>query len=56
MRMCRSRTNKALPARRRPAVALCLVGVWFSGGCNIDQLLDQDWLPQNRHGIADDEL
>lgn len=21
---------------------MCLVGVWFSGGCNIDQLIDQD--------------
>lgn len=42
MRMCTSRTNKALTARRRPGVALCLVGVWFSGGCNIDQLIDQD--------------
>jgi L,D-transpeptidase ErfK/SrfK len=25
---------------RRPALALCVVGVWFSGGCNIDQLVD----------------
>ena len=31
-----------MTGRRRPAVALCLVGVWFSGGCNIDQLIDQD--------------
>jgi L,D-transpeptidase ErfK/SrfK len=36
-----SGTNKPLMGRRRPAVALCLVGVWFSGGCNIDQLVDQ---------------
>ena len=31
-----------MTARRRPAVALCLVGVWFSGGCNLDQLIVQD--------------
>ena len=37
-----SGTNKPLMGRRRPAVALCLVGVWFSGGCNIDQLVDQE--------------
>jgi L,D-transpeptidase ErfK/SrfK len=42
MRTCTSRANKALTARRRPAVALCLVGVWFSGGCNLDQLIAQD--------------
>jgi L,D-transpeptidase ErfK/SrfK len=36
------RTNEVLTARRRPTVALCLVGVWFSGGCNIDQLVDRD--------------
>jgi L,D-transpeptidase ErfK/SrfK len=40
MRMCTSTTNEALTARRRPALALCLVGVWFSGGCNIDHLID----------------
>ena len=34
-----SRPNKEL-TRRRPAVALCVVGVWFSSGCNIDQVLD----------------
>jgi L,D-transpeptidase ErfK/SrfK len=27
--------------RGRPAAALCLIGVWFSGGCNIDQLIDE---------------
>jgi L,D-transpeptidase ErfK/SrfK len=37
-----ARTNKALTTRRRPTVALCLVGTWLSGGCNIDQLADQD--------------
>ena len=42
MRTCTRRANKALTARRRPAVALCLVGVWFSGGCNLDQLMVQD--------------
>jgi L,D-transpeptidase ErfK/SrfK len=36
-----SRPNKELTGRRRPAVALCVVGVWFSSGCNIDQLIDQ---------------
>jgi L,D-transpeptidase ErfK/SrfK len=29
-------------ARRPPAAALCLVGVWFSGACNVDQLIDGD--------------
>ena len=37
-----SGTNNPLMGRRRPAVALCLVGVWFSGGCNLDQLVDQE--------------
>lgn len=37
-----ARTNEALTTRRRPTVALCLVGTWLSGGCNIDQLVDQD--------------
>lgn len=36
-----STVSKELPARR-PAVALCLVGVWFSGGCNIDQMTDRE--------------
>jgi L,D-transpeptidase ErfK/SrfK len=35
-------TNKELIGRRRSAAAFCLVGVWFSGGCNIDQLLDDE--------------
>jgi L,D-transpeptidase ErfK/SrfK len=39
--MCMSTVSKELPPRR-PAVALCLVGVWFSGGCNIDQVTDQE--------------
>jgi L,D-transpeptidase ErfK/SrfK len=34
--------NKELIGRRRPAVALCVVGVWFSSGCNIDQLTHQE--------------
>jgi L,D-transpeptidase ErfK/SrfK len=37
-----SRANKALTMPRRPTVALCLVGAWLSGGCNLDQLIDQD--------------
>jgi L,D-transpeptidase ErfK/SrfK len=37
-----SEANKELMARRRPVVAFCLVGVWFSGGCNVDQLIDQE--------------
>jgi L,D-transpeptidase ErfK/SrfK len=39
---CMSTPNKTLIAQRRPALAMCLVGVWFSGGCNVDQLLEQD--------------
>ena len=35
-------TNKELIGRRHSTAALCLVGVWFSGGCNVDQLLDDD--------------
>ena len=35
--------KKGLPwARHRPAAALCLVGVWFSSGCNLGQLIDRD--------------
>jgi L,D-transpeptidase ErfK/SrfK len=38
-----NRANKELPlARRRPAVALCLVGVWFSSGCDLGQLIDRN--------------
>lgn len=37
-----SRTNEVLKPRRRPAVALCLLGAWVSGGCNLDQLIDPD--------------
>jgi L,D-transpeptidase ErfK/SrfK len=34
-------TNKELPPMRSsPAVALCLVGVWFSSGCNLVQMID----------------
>jgi L,D-transpeptidase ErfK/SrfK len=33
--------NKELPPMRSsPAVALCLVGVWFSSGCNLAEMLD----------------
>jgi L,D-transpeptidase ErfK/SrfK len=39
---CMSTPNKTLIAQRRPALAMCLVGVWFSGGCNVDQLTGQD--------------
>ncbi|MGH1481358.1 MAG: L,D-transpeptidase family protein [Geminicoccales bacterium] len=28
--------------RRRPTAAMCLVGVWFSSGCNLDSLLERD--------------
>lgn len=28
--------------QRAPALAMCLVGVWFSSGCNFDSLLDHD--------------
>ena len=36
-------SKKELPrAPRRPAVALCLVGVWFSSGCNLGSMIDQD--------------
>ncbi len=35
--------EETLPApRRSPALAMCLVGVWFSSGCNLDTLLDKD--------------
>lgn len=27
---------------KTPTLAMCLVGVWFSSGCNIDTLLDKD--------------
>ena len=37
-----SRTNEVLKPRRRPTVALCLVGMWMSGGCNLDQLIDPE--------------
>jgi L,D-transpeptidase ErfK/SrfK len=37
-----AQTNKELIGRRHPAAALCLVGVWFSGGCNVDQLIDEE--------------
>jgi L,D-transpeptidase ErfK/SrfK len=37
-----SRTNEVLTVGRRPTVALCLVGVWLSGGCNLDQLIDPE--------------
>ena len=30
------------PVRHRPAVALCLVGVWFSSGCNLGELIDPE--------------
>lgn len=35
--------DESLPAPRRgPTLAMCLVGVWFSSGCNLDTLLDKD--------------
>ncbi|MGI9510782.1 MAG: L,D-transpeptidase family protein [Geminicoccaceae bacterium] len=30
------------PAQRTPTLAMCLVGVWFSSGCNLDTLIDQE--------------
>lgn len=33
--------KKALPwATRRESMAMCLVGVWFSSGCNLEDLID----------------
>ncbi len=33
--------DRDLPwTKRHPTVAMCLVGVWFSSGCNLDALLD----------------
>ena len=41
--MCNTRANNPLPPSRRPtAAALCLVGVWFSSGCNLADLTDAD--------------
>ena len=38
-----NRAKKELPsARPRPAMALCLVGVWFSSGCDLGTLIDPD--------------
>lgn len=35
--------NEVLPATySKSTMAMCLVGVWFSSGCNLDSLLDQD--------------
>jgi L,D-transpeptidase ErfK/SrfK len=35
---------KLPPMRSRPAVALCLVGIWFSSDCNLAHALNQDGL------------
>jgi len=41
--MSMTRAKKPLPPLcRRPAAALCLVGVWFSSGCDLGTLLDRD--------------
>jgi L,D-transpeptidase ErfK/SrfK len=40
--MSKNRAKEQLPPRRRPAVALCVVGVWFSSGCDLGSLLDRD--------------
>jgi L,D-transpeptidase ErfK/SrfK len=41
--MLKSEANKELPPmRRQNTVALCLIGVWFSSGCNLSALLDRD--------------
>lgn len=34
--------EKLLWTRQKPSLAMCLVGVWFSSGCNLDTLLDKD--------------
>ena len=35
--------NPSVPVPRRgQTLAMCLVGVWFSSGCNLDVLLDKD--------------
>jgi L,D-transpeptidase ErfK/SrfK len=34
--------DKTMPwARNRPTATMCLVGVWFSSGCNLDTILDE---------------
>ncbi len=38
----RSTKNPLPQPRRRPAVAFCLVGVWFSSGCNLAAMVDQE--------------
>jgi L,D-transpeptidase ErfK/SrfK len=41
--MCATVSKKTLPVtRQRPALALCLVGVWFSSGCNLADMLDRE--------------
>lgn len=36
-------SDRTLPwMNRRPTAAMCLVGVWFSSGCNLDSLLNSD--------------
>ena len=41
--MCSIGANKRLQGRRRqPTMAMCLVGVWFSSGCNIASMVDGD--------------
>lgn len=36
-------SDQNLPwTRRRPTAAMCLVGVWFSSGCNLESLLNND--------------
>lgn len=41
--MSTKRSNKALPPMpRRPVAALCLVGVWFSSGCNVADMVDDE--------------
>lgn len=35
--------NEVLPSsQRKPTLAMCLVGVWFSSGCNLETLLDKE--------------
>ena len=41
--MCATDSKKGLPVvRQRPVLAFCLVGVWFSSGCNLSDMLDRE--------------
>jgi L,D-transpeptidase ErfK/SrfK len=38
----RLRSELTSGRRRRPGIALCLVGVWFSSGCNLADMIDSE--------------